>query len=278
MNQVPIVLSFSIFLVACTACSKSKSPVNLPVVQPINDIALPAAYTGLSSWGIDAPNDADQAAFVASGGTSGGDNGTSGYSEKVYSAQLTSLNQLPTIMLGGNVRFGPTTVDGVPAMLHNIHQGDALRYRGNRSGLVYDDFKIYHGHDYWFAWAFKLGTEWDVTKSGGHQDRVGLWDTHQTIATIGNPAGLVWWGDSPAGKELWLYVERMDGCGPAYLYNFPAAPGQWQRLIMHYRSGGTAQGPVFDAWTAIGKLPFVKLVKTNDPYTGMPWDVTPPIR
>ncbi|MEP7258572.1 MAG: hypothetical protein ABI687_09290, partial [Flavitalea sp.] len=157
-----------------------------------------------------------------------------------------------------------------------IQQGDALRYQGNRSGFVYDDFKIYHGHDYWFAWAFKLGAEWNVSNSGGHQDRVGLWDTHQTEATIGNPAGLIWCGDSPAGKELWLDVERMDGSGPAYLYNFPAAPGQWQRLIIHYRSGSAAQSPVFDAWTAAGSASFVKLSKSNDPYTEMPWIVTPP--
>jgi len=105
---------------------------------------------------------------------------------------------------------------------------------------------------------------------------VSLWDTHQEIATIGNPAGLMWWGDTPAGKELWLWVEQMDGSGTAFLYNFPAMAGKWQRIIVHYRSGSAAQGPVFDAWTATGTAPFIKLSKSTDPHTGKPWTTTPP--
>jgi hypothetical protein len=86
----------------------------------------------------------------------------------------------------------------------------------------------------------------------------------------------MWWGDSLIGKELWLWVERMDGSGTAYLYNFAAAPGRWQRVIIHYRSGSAAQGPVFDAWTATGTEDFVKLPRAKDPYTHSPWAVIPP--
>ncbi len=240
--------------------------------------ALPPAWEGATHWGIDAPDDDDQAAWVASGYTAGGSNGTSGYKEKGSSTVLTSVSDLPTIANsanGGGTRFGPEVVDGLPAIHHAIRQGDALRYQGNRSGIVYDSYAIKHGTDHWFAWAFKLGTEWQVADGSGHQDRVSLFDTHQDVATMGNPSGVNWWGDSPAGHELWWYVEKMDKSGPAYLYNAAAAPGQWQRCIIHYRAGSDADGPVFDVWFATGAAPLTKLPRAVDPHTGTVWATTP---
>ena len=255
------------------------TPTTSPTPPPVTGVTpLPPAYLGSSAWGVDAPDDNDQAAWVNSGFTAGGSDGSRGYSEKGYAYVLNNLSQLPTISNsanGGGTRFGPVTVDGLPAILHNVRQGDALRYQGNRSGIVYGGYAIQHGEDHWFAWAFKLGTEWQVANSGGHGDRNGLFDTHQQTATIGNPSGLNWWGDSPAGHELWWYVERMDGSGSAFLYNAPAAPGQWQRCIIHYRSGSLAQGPVYDVWFATGTAAYVKLPRAIDPYTGTQWTTVP---
>ncbi len=270
------------------------SDASMPDAPASTVTPLPPAYAvqGGSNWGVDAPDDADQAAWVASGETAGGSNGTRGFLEKgaggtfngvSFPAMLTGLADLPTITNasnGGGTRFGPVTVDGVTAILHNVRQGDALRYQGNRSGFVYDGYRISHGEDHWFAMAFKLGPEWIAANSGGHADRTGLLDTHQQQASIGNPSGLNWWGDLPggvySGKELWWYVERYDGSGPAYLYNEQATPGAWMRMILHYRSGSAAQGPVYDVWLANGAGAFRQLARCIDPYTGAAWTTTPP--
>jgi len=236
--------------------------------------ALPALITTVNRWGVDAPDDSDQAKFVASDSTYGGRNGTMGYPEKGYPFKLKNLSDLPTVTDGGTIRFGPAVVDGMEVIQHTIKQGDALRWQGNRSGLVYN-YAIRHGHDYWFAWAFKLGMEWNVENSGGHGDRTLLLDTHQEQASVSTPSGMVWHGDSPAGHELWWFVEHMDGSGAAFLYNAAAAPGKWQRVILHYRSGNVEQKPVYDVWFATGTGEYVKLQKAIDPDRKVKWETTP---
>lgn len=258
-----------LFILGSIACNNNPGE---PARESIT--ALPPLYEHVSEWAIDAPDDSDQAAFIASGKLLGSSNGTMGYKAKSFSEPLRSLKDLPSILNSGTPRFRPVVVDGVTVIEHTIQEGDALRWQGNRSGLVYD-FPIYHGHDYWFAWAFKLGTEWQTAKSGGHNDRTSLLDTHQEEASIGNPSGLNWWGDSPPGHELWWYVERYDGSGAAFLYNAAAAPGQWQRVILHYRSGTEAQKPVYDVWLATGSGDYQKLEKIVDPYTRQVWTTTP---
>ncbi len=253
---------------------------------------LPSAFAGLTpgssngTWGVDAPDDTDQAAWVASGETLGGSNGTRGYGEKGYSFIPTNIDQLPTISDSANdsgsaVRFGYTTLGGLPAVLRSIHQGDPLYWKGNRSGLSYDGFQISHGVDYWFAFAVQFGPEWVHESCGGNDDRQAIWDTHSVAESPGFNGTLaeISWNGGVAGaytgKELWLAVPQYGSGNVANLYNWAANPGGWQRLIMHYRSGSTAQGPVMDLWVANGAGAFAQLPKAIDPYTGTPWTVTP---
>lgn len=262
----------------------------LPVLIPPSVTPLPSAFSQLTpgsangTWGLDAPTDADQAAFpgVASYPEKGVN--TSGVVTPGVESTLvvTNISQLPTITNasnGGGVRFGPTTVDGVPAIIKSIRQGDALYYAGNRSGLAYDGFEIRHNVDYWFAFAVKFGTEWVQANSDGGNDRQAIWDTHSVAESSGfngTLAEISWNGGlagSYTGKELWMSVPQYDSGDAAWLYNWAANPGGWQRVVVHYRSG--TSGPVMDLWIANGAGSYVQLAKAIDPYTGTAWTVTP---
>jgi hypothetical protein len=225
-----------------------------------------------TQWGVDAPSDADQAANVYS------------YPEKTYGKAITNINQLPTITNasnGGGVRFGPTTEDGLPAVYRNIRQGDVLYYQGNRSGIAYDGTSFLHGVDYWVAFAVKFGTEWVQANSGGSGDRQAIWDTHSVPYSPGyngTAAEITWAGGMAgtySGKELWMSVPQWGSGNAAYLYNWAANRGGWQRIIIHYRSGSSAQSPVMDMWVANGAGAFSQLAKAVDPYTGSAWNTTP---
>lgn len=256
--------------------------------------ALPTAFSQLArvdAWGVTAPTNDDYANWVASGYTLG--IGESGFPERgaggtydgvYWDPVITSISQLPTITCdanGGGVRFGPTVLNGVPCILHSIRENDAVRWDGNRSGLMYDGYRISHGEDHWFAFAFKFGPEWTAANGGGHGDRQSIFDVHQDAATAGHvgPFGLAWYGDSPGGtwtgRELWWVVSTYDDGTSAYLYNEQATPGQWMRVIIHYRSGSAVQGPLLDTWVANGAGDFRQLPKCIDPYTGTAWTTTP---
>ncbi len=290
---------------AAADASSHDASVDAVADAGVADVApLPSLFTQLTpaslngTWGIEAPDDADQAAFAASDGGLGAA-GSRGYFEKGYgpgptllgpggsTLQVTSLDLLPTITDSANdvdsgVRFGPTVRGGLPAVLRSVHKGDALRYDSHRAGVVYDGFQISHGIDYWFAFAIQLGAEWVAASSGGAGDRQSLFQTCSAAASPGawdgSLAEITWEGglaDAGTGKELWLSVPRYDGGGRVYLYSWNANPGGWQRLLLHYRSGSAAQGPVMDVWMANGASAYTKLAKTTDPFTGMTWTVTP---
>jgi hypothetical protein len=153
-------------------------------------------------------------------------------------------------------------VDTVPALLLNVQQGDVTRYNGARSALNYDAFQVKHGHDYWFALAFKLGSEWTVAQGGGNSDRQNLFDTHQqsgeTTSGFGNPFGMSWEGTT-AGEELKWRPEAYDGSGTLLTYKAASAVNQWIRVIHHYRSGSSGQSPKLEVWIAYGTGAFTKL-------------------
>jgi hypothetical protein len=248
--------SYSWTIEATTVAATTPSPTtttttatSTATTTPVSGTALRAAHTGLATWGIDAPATGDGTNFP----------------EKAPGGVITSLSQFPTITNdanGGGTRFGPTTVDGLPALLLNVRQGDPTRYNGNRSALNYDGFQLKHGHDYWFAFAFKLGSEWTVAQGGGNGDRQNLFDTHQqsseTTSGHGNPFSLSWEGTT-AGQELVWRPDLYDGSGSPVMYRAASQPNVWTRVIIHYRSGSSAQNPNLETWIAYGTGSFTKL-------------------
>lgn len=219
--------------------------------------AAPLAYAYSPSYAIEAPSDSEP---------------TPSYPAKGYGNGGTTLanSAYATITRGGVVRFGKTTDGGAVVLRHEIRSGDPLRNSGNRSELSYDGVKIVHGVDNWFAFAIKLDADWVQSKSGGNGDRNSLWQVHQdsSVSSGSNPFGLQWRGTT-AGAEL-VWTQTLNGTQVSSWAIEAAAPGQWMKWIVHYRSGPDASySPLLEIWRATGSGAFTKIKPLISPNT--PW-------
>jgi hypothetical protein len=181
---------------------------------------------------------------------------STGYSSEQLSngSSILPLSNYPTRTNGGNVRIGPTTQDSVPAILHRVISTDPLRNSGARAEVSFDDSKIANGSDYWFAFAYRLGSEWVQANSAGNNDRQSVMQVHD-LGVAGNPMSLSWEGTN-AGTygngemTVRLCLEGVDLSGP--IFRIPAKASAWMRVIMHYRPGVNAgQSPKIEMWTAL---------------------------
>lgn len=235
--------------VAVPGTIASAPPVTPPVdPTPPSVTALPSAFKAGAAYALEAPGDADRTSYNAKPQSNG-------------NAVTSSYAGVPTVTRGGVVRLGPASSGALAMLRHEVRAGDPLRNGGNRAELSYDAMQIQHGVDYWMAFAIKLDADWSAANSGGSGDRQSLAQTHQQNSeaslTNGGPWGVQWVGS--AGREIQVFTLGPSN-SPVTRFVAAAAPGQWQRYLVHYRSGVTSsQAPVLEMWLATGSADYVKL-------------------
>lgn len=204
-------------------------------VSPAQSGITPNRLILSPNYEIEAPNDADGSSYSAKQYTNG--------------ANVPPLSSLPTITRGGVVRFGPTTLSGLPVLLHRVLRSDPLRNSGARSEYSMDDFRFANGEDVWFSQVYLFGSDW--APSGNNSDRQIIQNIHQDATSTFNPFGLLVAG---GGSRQGLNWQVSSGGSDLFLYNTPVVLNQFIRVITHYRSGFASSGhaPKMEAWVAYG--------------------------
>lgn len=213
------------------------------VAGPLVPLALLDANAGA---GIEAPADSDATDYATKTATNG--------------SATPPLANLLTVSRGGNPRFRPVTVDGVPAIEHTVVSSDPLRNGSHTSLLSHHGFTFANGEDVWLAAAYKLDPTWTYADSGSSPDRVALQVVNSSSQSDpASPFTLVWVGGGAALGLNWVVADRANTLGDLCLYKTAITPGQWIRVITHYRSGQTEHAPIMEAWVAHGAGEYVKL-------------------
>lgn len=209
------------------------------------------AYATFSGARAEAPTDGDATGYVT---------------KPLSAGAVPPLSNITTVSRGGVVRFGPTTLNGQPAILHRAVQGDPLRNGGNRSECSLGGFNFANGEEVWFAAAYKFDPDCAVGVAG---DMFLVQQTHQNASTTpGNPFSLTFVG-ATNGQYLqglnWITSYQNND----YIrLNTPVSTSQVMCCITRYRSGFTASGhaPIMEAWVAYGTGAYTKLVDVG-PWT-----------
>lgn len=234
----------------------SAGPVYVPVqVSAANVTPLSIAFKAPSTSGqngiyeLEAPNDADTTSYASHGFSNG--------------LSIPPLSAMNSISRGGVIRLGPTTVDGVPCVRHEIRQSDPLRNSGSRSELTFDNLEMVNDTDYWFAHAFKPDANMILANFGGSGDRFSIWQIHQdsSISPGQNPFGCYMFGDSSAGLELNWFTALNSTQATRTVYRSSLNAGHWWRCITHVRMSQT--NAIFEVWVAYGSGAYTKLTEIS---------------
>jgi hypothetical protein len=186
------------------------------------------------------------------------------YSAVIYTngASIPPLSNIATRTRSSITRLGPTTLSSLPVLRHSVYPADPMRNGGFRAELSYDPIGLIFGHDYWFAYAFILDSDWTQPNGGGSGDDQSIFQIHQEGGILQNNTLGVTWDGATNGSEMRVFTANP--AGPPYTnidYRFQSSmpANTWIRHILHVRIGPTAgYAPKLEMWKALGTASYVQ--------------------